>query len=301
MLSQSYEHGAMHIREGLPYEQELVRYIRDLGFLGVAESCRINVSSQRKRHRLYLFPFEAAGARVVLKVDTVDHRYSRLRQIELRLAGLMRAGLEQSFRGALALEHAGIPSIRPLAHWTYKPSRWTRNSYFLYEAVETDLSLKSYRDAVAAEPTLPRLQTFQQLIAMMADTTRKLHDAGLRHGDVVTGNFLVTGHAWDAAGELVLGEGARLHLIDTDHIYQTRWTGALKRFFDWHCLRRLDFDDEGTLFFLSRYCGRQISRIPMALRFWERGGFKPSHWIKRRGKKMYSKLQPRSWGAELLP
>ena len=294
MRSQHYAQGHYCIREGLPFASELERYIRKLDFLGISESFRINVASQRKRHRLYVFSFAPAGFRVVMKVDTVDARYSRLRQLELRIAGLIRDGLKRSYLGSLALEQAGIPSIRPLAQWTYRRSLLSRDSYFLYEAIETDEGVKTYRDRIAQDLNPERYANFTRLVEMMAQLTRRLHDAGLRHGDIVTGNFLIFGHERDAHGELAIGDRTRLYLIDTDHIQRARISFApIKRFFDLRCLRRLDFDDEGVRFFLRRYLGTEQAEIPCALRFWERGGFKLSHWIKRRGKKTYSSLNPR--------
>src|SRR5688500_10535271 len=120
--SQRYSKGRYRVREGLPYAADVKRFIEGLGFLQIDDRTRITTASQRKRHRLYLFHFAPAKARVVMKVDTIDMRYPLLRRLELRITGLLRDGLRRSYEGALALEAAGIPSIKPLAQWTYRPS-----------------------------------------------------------------------------------------------------------------------------------------------------------------------------------
>ena len=48
----------------------------------------------------------------------------------------------------------------------------------------------------------------------------------------------------------------------------------IKTCFDLHCLRRLDFDDDGVRFFLKHSMGDDYPRIWWwSLKFWERGGF----------------------------
>ena len=294
MHRQRYSKGHFCIREGLASAPELERFIRELRFLDVDDSTRIRTPSQRKRHRLYYFHFPSLDVPCVLKVDQVDSGYSWLRRQELRLTGLLRDNARRSYEGALALEQAGLETMRPLAHWTYRVSRFYREGYFLYQAIETDLGIKRYRDSIADAPSPKQLENFNQLIEMMARLTRRMHDAGLRHGDIVTGNFLVAGHERDKAGELLITDATRVYLIDTDHIKKARIAlSPIKHFFDLYCLRRLDFDDEGVRFFLRRYYDRPDVNISRSLRFWERGGFRLSFWLKGRRKKSYSNLDPR--------
>src|SRR5690606_11683698 len=141
----------------------------------------IRTPSQRKRHRLYYFDFPSLGIPCVLKVDQVDSGYSWWRRQELRLTGLLRDNARRSYEGALALEQAGLETMRPLAHWTYRASRFYREGYFLYQAIETDLGIKRYRDSIADAPSPEQLDNFNRLIEMMARLTRRMHDAGLRH------------------------------------------------------------------------------------------------------------------------
>ena len=226
----------------------------------------------RTRNTLQVFPLPGDGRTVVLKKNS--GRTAGLvwpRKVEVLLRNIFKNYARTAFQGSLALHIADVPTPKPLAWWS-KGSWRTKDSYFLYEDLAAKATLSKYLQKIWQEKGDPAAKEASDLISAMAHLTRKMHAAGIRHGDIVTHNFLVCDN------------NSFLALIDTDHVRPGHvfLPEPVRRFFDLRCLRRLDLSPFGQRYFLSGYFNREVRWADwLAFRFWYLGGFGFRRWLKR--------------------
>jgi len=226
----------------------------------------------RTRNTLHVFPLPGDGRSVVLKKNsgrTAGLAWTR--KVEVLLRNIFKNYARAAFQGSLALHIADVPTPKPLAWWS-KGSWRAKDSYFLYEEVAAKATLSQYLQNLWQEKGDPAAQEASDLISTMAQLTSEMHAAVIRHGDIVTHNFLVCGN------------NSHLSLVDTDHVRPGRVflpEPALK-FLNLRCLRRLDLSPYGQRYFLSRYFDREVRWFDwLAFRFWYLGGFSLRRWFKR--------------------
>lgn len=226
----------------------------------------------RARNTLQVFSLPEDGRSVVLKKNSgriADLSLSG--QWEVLLRNIFRNYARTAFQGSLALHLADIPTPRPLAWWTKGDSQ-AKDAYFLYEEISAMETLSEYLQSIWKEKGESATREASELIRSMAHLTRKMHDSGIMHGDIVTHNFLVHDNEFGLA------------LIDTDHVRPSHafLPEPVRRFYNLRCLRRLDLSPEGQRYFLSKYFGREIQLMEWsAFRFWYLGGFSFRRWFKR--------------------
>jgi serine/threonine protein kinase len=226
----------------------------------------------RTRNTLQVFPLPGDGRSVVLKKNS--GRSAGLawpRKGEVFLRNIFKNYARTAFQGSLALHIAGIPTPKPLAWWS-KGGWRAKDSYFIYEEIAAKETLSKYLQKIWDENGEPAAKEASDLISAMAHVTRKMHEAGIRHGDIVTHNFLVCQN------------NSYLALIDTDHVRPGNGflPETVRKFLNLRCLRRLDLSLHGQRYFLSRYYDREVRWGEwLAFRFWYLGGFGFRRWIKR--------------------
>lgn len=236
----------------------------------------------RARNTLCVLNFPEAPRPLVLKIFGTTHKASTFRRLEIIISNIFKNLAQTSYQGSLNLIAAGVPTPKPIAYWSSDGPPWHRRDYFLYEHYPASSLLQDVRSEIGPNPSIDKHHYFNQLVTRLARLARKMHDAGLRHGDIVTHNILVT-------------EDNTLVLLDTDHVRKARFGGVLKKFLDMHCFKRLSFSETGQLFFLRQYYGRDPTKLEWWLfRFWTRGGLRLQRWRKRWHQSSKStRLQPK--------
>ncbi len=268
----------LHMNFSVPYAQELGQEIYSGRFPYTYSQDKIKTG--RSRNSLSKINYPGSPLPLVLKVFGETDKASLSRRLEIKVSSFLKNMARQSYEGAQGLLEVGVNTPRPVAYWSEYRGSMTRYDLYVYEYVPSQNTLQKIRRSIDPEPCLEDQLCFNQLVSRMAWMTRRIHDAGLRHGDFATHNFLVQ-------------DDMSLVILDTDHIKKTRTRGMLKYFLDMHCMKRLGFDYEGQLFFLREYLGRRPSKLEWLLfRFWTKGGFRMQRWLKSSRKKSVAYVQP---------
>jgi serine/threonine protein kinase len=229
-----------------------------------------NYLTGRKKNTLQILNIPGIAKPLVLKIFRTHSKSSILRRLDSIFSASYKNHAKISYQGSLMLSSADICTPAPVAYWNLASGPWDKTGYFLYEQKPAKYTLEQIRHMISSEPSKENLDYFDRLVSYMAVLTKKMHIAGIRHGDIVTHNFLV-------------GDNDQLVLLDTDHVKRSRNIRILKPFFDLHCLRRLDFSPEGQYFFLGKYFGRTPRKFEwLAFKFWFLGGFRLRRWFKKR-------------------
>ena len=261
-----YSHGTFVLRRGLPETQAIEEYIAQRNFLDVREEDRL--ATTNRRYRLYSFHMAGMDKKVVLKISSANPEYPFWRRMNVHLSHLTKDYGRKAMKGALALESAGVRTIRPLACWRHRRSSLIVDSYLLYEMVDAEFSIRQYWQQIRDSMTEVQERILGELVDKMAQIVSSVHAAGLLHGDIAGGNFLV------AARDKTKKDsgGHDVWLIDTDSISRNRIpVPFLKRIRDLRSLRRMGFDRDRNGFgevlrqrFLRVYLGDEYSS------FWQR-------------------------------
>ena len=246
-ISERYAHGAFLLRADLEKRAEIERYIRETRFLQVDEADRL--STKNRRYRMYMFPLPAAGINAVMKVSWDNPAYPRWRRLGIRLTEFFRDRGEAAFFGALLLHREGIPTLKPIACWTYQPTFGFRESYFLYERLDTAGSL---RDLRTEDPVSEQRAAVMDQVARLLG---RLHGLRLWHRDLAPGNFLVASPGHQSLA--IEGEdGGSIYLIDTDSVSKRRFRiPFFTRLREIGALRRLNLDPTEVEHFMRLYLG----------------------------------------------
>ena len=159
------------------------------------ERFRLKQAQGRPRNLLYSFHLPGMQQATVMKVSHISPRYRLSRKIDLFITGLYKDYCRISFHGAMALHEQDLPVARPLAFWTFKQGCFRKKSYFLCNKLPGSQSLKQLLESCRQNNSHP---DFHGMARKLASLVRSIHAAGLRHGDLHTGNFLV--HATEPPG-----------------------------------------------------------------------------------------------------
>ncbi|WP_028575695.1 lipopolysaccharide kinase InaA family protein [Desulfonatronovibrio hydrogenovorans] len=258
------------INTGAGCSSVIMEFIKSLEYNGDINYS--NYKTGRAKNTLQVFQLPGDGRPVVLKrTSGRGCGVSFSRKIEILIKGIHRNYARTAFNGSLALELAGIPTPSPLAWWQ-SGSGLAKDSYYIYEKVCARETLSQALQRLWREKGESATGEAIALLSCMADLSSKMHQFRIRHGDIVTHNFLVC------------DKGCELALIDTDHVRPGNFLLPewMQRFYDLRCLRRLDLSTEGQRFFLAQYLGRELSWQDWILfRFWYLGGFSFRRWFKR--------------------
>jgi len=160
------------------------------------------------------------------------------------LSPLKRARAMKAYRTACHLLAHGLPTPLPLG--VFAERRWGFLQYNVYvtEALCDAVTLSRYRT------TLPEGEAgLEEVLKLAALYTRRMHDSGLWHRDMVLPNFLLTG----TPGE------QQLYLVDLNRARRVPYMPVWLRAID---LARMDWR-EAQPRFCALYCGERFSAAYM--------------------------------------
>lgn len=272
MRFKRFRGGRLLVRPCEPESVRIEEYISRQEFLSVPEDAQLETHNKRFRVcnlRISGIPEK----RFMMKMSRVNPAYPPLRRANVWFSEAFGDAGWRALRGAVALEKAGVATLRALACWRYRRGWHAPRSYLLYERIPASFSIRDYRLAVAAGKPWARQATLNRLVDAMADILAGMLRQGLRHDDVASGNFLVR----------LRGDEPDVWLIDTDHVSRIRWSSPfMTRFFTLRSLRRLDLKGNDLDRFLSRYLGGDDGPFWRGVyRFWHKGLYKPRKLLQR--------------------
>ncbi len=124
------------------------------------------------------------------------------------------------------------------------------------EAIADYVTLRQYRETLPDGP-----QGMDEVMRLAADYTRRVHDSGIWHRDMVLANFLLAGPSG----------GYRLYLIDLNRAYRLPAVPLLLRALD---IARMDWE-AWHMAFVALYCAdrypvRLMQAIVQVHRYWRR-------------------------------
>jgi hypothetical protein len=223
--------------------------------------------------RNYLYQARLASAGGDLAVVVKVFREGGARQRMLRRWKGSRA--QRSFDASTALLAAGVAVPRPVAALESADASGT--SFFLYEPLDDVIEGRYFfraRNAGSERELFPAIDA-AFLLARLASSLRRMHDAHLWHRDVSAGNVLLAGD-WSGRGEAT-GE---LYLID---LARTRIGKPLTLSERMRDLARLPLhraEDRAAL--LASYVGRHPSSVEHGLLALHHHAFHLRHRVKDR-------------------
>jgi tRNA A-37 threonylcarbamoyl transferase component Bud32 len=167
---------------------------------------------------------------------------------------LKRSRAMKAYRTACHLLAHRLATPLPLA--VFEERHWGFVQYNVYatEAITDYITLRQYRR------TLPDgAQGLPEVLQLAADYTRRMHDSGLWHRDMVLSNFLLTGPSGRR----------RLYLVDLNRAYHLPYVPSWLRAID---IARMDWETWQPQF-VERYCGgryatRHMLRLVRLYRRW---------------------------------
>ena len=170
------------------YAEFLINWITSGGFIAYEdERFCLKQAQGRPRNILYSFSLPGVQQTMVMKVSHISPRYRLSRKIDLFITGLYKDYCKISFHGAMALHKQNFPVTKPLAFWTFKQGFFRKKSYFLCNKLPGSQSIKQLLES--CQQNNSHLD-FHEMARELASLVRSMHIAGLRHGDLHTGNFL---------------------------------------------------------------------------------------------------------------
>ena len=158
----------------------------------------------------------------------------------------------------------GLVTPKPLAYWRKRKCFTRTKSYFLYRYVEDSMSLLEVSEKLRKEDGDKWKQQRELLKRKIIKVVKCLHDAGIRHGDMVAHNILIS------IPNTGLSQ-AKVCFIDYDRSTLSRLgkTTFLKRFLDLRDLRKLYIADASPYDLLSIYLGNGYHPLwRIVLAFW---------------------------------
>ncbi len=276
MKRQSYPHGKFVINKAVPSCSLTEKWIQEKQFLEY-EIAQLRLDNKgRKRNQLYCFDYEPANCRVIMKVSQISRNYKLARRVNLFLTSLFKDYNYRGYIGSLRLQQAGVDTIKPIAHWTFKSSWLNRKSYLLYQKVESELTVSELCRHILQSGGQDKDALVEAIANRCVEIVKKIHAGNIRHDDPHDRNILTDLTHQDIA-ELSVEDimKARFTLIDNDRCTLSRtMTPVLKRFFDIKCLARFSICEIPKQELLRLYLKEDYRTYWWhVLSFWNSGGF----------------------------
>ena len=239
------------------------------------ESPKYKLSYNRhvQRNKLYMFMLSDIRHPVIMKVSCVRKSYKWKRRLQLILKHHQWDTNLTAFRCCLKAYSCNLAAPKPLAYWQKSDSRTRVKSYFLYQYVEADHTwsklYKTLKKVKDKDSKLKRDLIDRKII----NALKYLHKAGIRHGDIVSRNILMSVQSPEHLAD------ARVCFIDYDGGTHTKikHPAFIKRFFDLRDLRK--FKIVSPYHMLKLYLGDDYHPLwRVVLTFWRWGGFNFFQW-----------------------
>ena len=271
-----YRHGKYIAYKGNSYHQSIDKWIKETNFLKYELSNLIIQKKSRKRNKLYCFPLDSISKNVTMKVSETSKDYKFWRRVNVFITSLYKDYNLNSYKNSINLHEAGVDTIVPVAYWTYQFSTFKYKSYFLYENVDSELTVTELYDHIKSSNP-PNKDAFIDIISdKHIAIIKSIHSANIRHDDPHGGNILTDIKANDLSDISVSNiSNAKFTLIDNDRCKKTHLTlKALKLFFDIKCLTKFNLKEIPHSTLLSKYLGENFNSIWLKVFiFWKSGGF----------------------------
>lgn len=182
-----YEYGKYLIASDSGCTDFLTKWISSCDFTAYEKKqFRLDGAQGRPRNILYSLNLPSMHQATVMKVSHISPRYRLSRKIDLFITSLYKDYCKISFHGAKALCDQNLPVAKPLAFWTLKQGFFSKKSYCLHSKLPDGQSVKQLLMS-------PQINDFNCDFHVMAEKLvfiiKGIHDAGLRHGDLHTGNI----------------------------------------------------------------------------------------------------------------
>ena len=229
----------------------------------------------RPRNNLYKFMLADVNCQVIMKVSHIHKRYKWTRQLELILKHYLRDANRNAFLCCREACSHNLAAPKALAYWQKRDSLTRVKSYFLYQHIEASFPwFKTYealRKAGDADSEMKRDLIRRKII----NALKCLHQKGIRHGDIVTHNILMSVRDPENLSD------AKIYFIDYDggSLTKIKYPAYVKRFFDLRDLRKMQIDNTSPYDMLKLYLGNDYHPLwSMVLTFWRWGGFNLFQW-----------------------
>ena len=235
---------------------------------------RLNYKSGRPSNKLYQFMLNDINCQVMMKVSYINKRYKWTRQLELILKHYLRDANRSAFHCCQEACCHNLAVPKPLAYWQTRDSLTQVKSYFLYQYVEANfpwfklyIELEKIGDKAAE-------QKRDLIRRKIINALKSLHQQGIRHGDVVARNILMSVQNPENLSD------AKVYFIDYDGstCAKIKYPAFIKRFFDIKDLRKIRIDDTSPYDMLNIYLNGDYPLWRAVLTFWRWGGFNFFQW-----------------------
>ena len=231
-------------------------------------------SKNRPHNRLYKFTLPVVDYQVVMKVTHIHQEYNQMR----RWRALLKHYRQQdaNYRAFQCCRYAycnNLAAPKPLAYWQKRDSFAQVKSYFLYQYIEDGMPWLEASDKLRETRGSEWHKHKDLLKRKIVDAVKCLHNADIRHGDMVAHNILIS------ISDTELSQ-AKVCFIDYDRstFAGLKKPAFLKRFFDLRDLRKLYIDDASPYDLLDIYLGNGYHPLwNVALAFWQLGKLKRSN------------------------
>ena len=276
MNVQTYTDGKYLINESFSCHKLIEKWIWERQFLKFEKPEFQLGKKSRKRNKLYCFHSKLTHSDLIIKVSEISKNYKFWRKLDLYITSLFKDYNYNSYIGTIKLQEAGVNAINPIAYWTYKTSWLNRKSYFLYEKVESDLTVAELCSKIINSKAQNKRELINAIADQCTSIVQKIHIANIRHGDPHGGNIL-TDLVYDDINNISVEniKNADFILIDNDRCTFNRAKNiSLKRFYDLKCLTRFTICQIPPQELLQRYLGAEYRTYWWyVLCFWKTGGF----------------------------
>ncbi len=201
---------------------------------------------------------------VIVKESRLDSSFSLFERIgrELRFR-ILDVNLRDA-RAALAAERLGVATYHPLAVWTVREGLWT-SSYIMYTYVEGKSLDKICKRGQFDETDRP---VVKRHLRELGRITRRLHDGGLRHRDLIPANVVVRSDDSLAIIDFASGYPVRCRWRRFSLAQNLASLRRLAHLFDVDCLAA----------FCEGYCGtdrgREFEHVLLLTLYWKYNGRK---------------------------
>ncbi len=271
-----YSHGKFSTNKSILCHKSIEKWIQEEKFLRYEENEFRLSKKSRKRNKLYCFYSEYTNSNVIMKVSEISKDYKFWRKVDLFFTSLFKDYNYNSYRGSIKLQKAGVDTINPIAYWTHKTSWLNRKSYFLYEKVESELTVAELCNEIISVDVADKIDLINVIADRCVEIVRKIHAANIRHDDPHGGNILTSLKHNDINNIGVEDiKNAKFTLIDNDRCTSVHTVNTtLKRFYDLKCLRRFNICQTPQQVLLQKYLGDEYRTYWWhVLNFWKSGGF----------------------------
>lgn len=271
-----YKNGKYSTYGSESISNSLEEWILNSNFLKKENSTLLLGKKSRKRNKLYCFFLNEINCTVIMKVSEISKEYKFWRKIDLILTSLVKDYNFNSYNHSIHLYEANVPTIKPLAYWTYKPTLFKKKSYFLYEKVESELSVTELYEIIVRS----NIDQKDRLLDIVSDRciniVQSIHKANIRHDDPHGGNIL-TDIMKEHIENLTIEDitKSKFTLIDNDRCTSALIKfGLVKRFFDIKCLTKFNVNQLSEQELLQKYLRDEYNSFWLnVLKFWKSGGF----------------------------